>query len=99
MSNMNPDTSGLTPFNKMDANESRKIQSAGGTARAEKARKLKTTREIIQGLRATSDVDPMETAIANLYSNLSNPMLSVNEQLRAITALSKLCGEDKPTKD
>ena len=95
MSNTNPNTSGLTPFNKMDADERHKIQSAGGIARSEQARRLKSVREIMQGLRTAADVAPIETAVANLYSSLSNPMLSINEQVRALTVLQKLCGEDK----
>lgn len=96
MSNPNPDTSGLQPFNKMDTNKRQQIQSAGGIARAEKARKVKSIREIIMGLRADAKIDPIEQVISNLYDRISNPLISINEQIRAISALHKICGEDKP---
>lgn len=96
MSNMNPDTSGLRPFNTMPCSESAVIQSAGGVARAEKMRKVKPLKELIQGLRADATVDPLEVAIANLYSNMTNPITPTNEIIKAIQAIHKIIGE-KPT--
>ncbi len=96
MSNMNPDTSGLRPFNTMPCSESAVIQSAGGVARAEKIRKVKPLKELIQGLRADAPVDPVEVAIANLYSNMTNPITPTNEIIKAIQAIYKIIGE-KPT--
>ena len=95
MSNSHPNTSGLTPFNKMDADERRKIQSAGGIARSEKARQLKSMTEIINGLRIASDTDPIESAVSNLYFSLIDPTVSVNERLRILTTLYKIIGTEK----
>lgn len=96
MSNTNPDTSGLRPFNTMPCSESAVIQSAGGVARAEKIRKLKPLKELIQGLRADAPVDPVEVAIANLYSNMTSPITPTNEIIKALQAIHKIIGE-KPT--
>lgn len=96
MSNTNPDTSGLRPFNTMPSSESAVIQSAGGVARAEKMRKIKSLKELIQGLRADAPVDPVEVAIANLYSNITSPLAPTNEIIKAIQAIHKIIGE-KPT--
>lgn len=96
MSNTNPDTSGLRPFNTMPRSESAVIQSAGGVARAEKIRKVKPLKELIQGLRADAPVDPVEVAIANLYSNLTSPITPTNEIIKALQVLHKIIGE-KPT--
>ncbi len=95
MSNPHPNTKGLTPFNKMNADERRKIQSAGGIARSEKARQLKSMSEIINGLRAASDTDPIESAVSNLYFNLNDPTVSVNERLRILTTICKIIGTEK----
>lgn len=96
MSNTNPDTSGLRPFNTISCSESAVIQSAGGVARAEKIRKVKSLKEVIQGLRADAPVDPVEVAIANLYSNMTSPLAPTNEIIKAIQAIHKIIGE-KPT--
>lgn len=96
MSNPTTDTSGLRPFNTMPCSESAVIQSAGGVARAEKIRKVKPLKELIQGLRADAPVAPVEVAIANLYSNMTNPITPTNEIIKAIQAIYKVIGE-KPT--
>ena len=99
MSNPNPNTSGLKPFNQRSEAENREIRSAGGQARAEKARKLKSMREIINGLRETSDKDPLEAAISSLYFDMNNPTQPVGTRLRILTTFDKLCGGAKPTKE
>lgn len=96
MSNPNPDTSGLRPFNTMPRSESAMIQSAGGIARAEKMRQLKTIKEIVQGLRADAPIDPIETAVANLFSKLTDSDISPNDTMKVINALYKIIGE-QPT--
>ncbi|MDL2296064.1 hypothetical protein LJC18_04650 [Lachnospiraceae bacterium OttesenSCG-928-E19] len=96
MANNNPDTSGLKPFNTMGRNESAVIQRAGGLATAEKRRRLRTIKEIIQSIRETADVDPVESAVIGVFKQLNNPKISIRDKIKVIVIIHGIIGE-KPT--
>lgn len=94
MSNPNPDTSGLKPFNKMSDSERTAIQSAGGTASAKKRRELKTMREIIQDLRQTAKEDPLVDSLKILLSQSLRITTEPKDIIRTIALIHKILDED-----
>ncbi len=93
MSNKHPNTKGLRPFNKMPRSESREIQSAGGKTSAQKRYYIKTMKEIIFDVRKTSDIDPVEAGLQDLFARLNSPVSTVNEKVKVFDLIYKLTGE------
>ena len=85
MARYNTNTPGLIPVNQMSYSDSTVIQCAGGTASAEKRRTVRKIRDIIDGVRQSYDVDPVEQAICDFFVLLvSNDKLTVSERIKAL---------------
>lgn len=93
MANDNPNIAGLRPFNQMSYSESTEIQSQGGKASAEKRRTVRKIKDILKGVRAEYEVDPVEQLIVSMFQQILSPTSTLNEKLKVFDCLHKVSGE------
>lgn len=93
MANDNPNTSGLIPFNQMSRSESAEIQSLGGKASAEKRRTICKIKDILNGVRAEYDVDPIEQLAVSVFQQILSPTSTLRDKIKVLEYTQKAVGE------
>jgi len=93
MANDNPNTSGLIPFNQMSHSESTEIQSLGGKASAEKRRTICKIKDILNGVRAEYDIDPVEQLTVSIFQQILSPTSTLRDKLKVLEYIQKAVGE------
>ena len=77
----------------MSRSESAEIQSQGGKASAEKRRTVRKIKDILKGVRAQYDVDPVERLVVSIFQETLAPTSRLNDKLKTLECIQRAMGE------